>query len=505
MWSASDLVQEITKVSELLAKRKEVGSNTDTMEKGMRKNLVSKIEKLATLSMTEAKEIYSAIGASNLSQDFQDELTEAVDSRLCQPTPENSASQPSTKTQLLTGIAFYLTERDWEGLTDPNKSLLARRSIIIVRLKKLGVKSLHEQTAKWCLAVLLATLSKLPDYHTIFDYLHKFKASFHEDENIPGSCFLVKYPNKPMDLPKPIWEAAYADAKPADPSPDRLDLIKHIACQHIPMRTTSKLLRLDQAPKGGKVKPDHQVATVEKAEKESDMLTLEGLNKKLDMMMNCWTMMMGCDQSRARGSGSKEIRLSPKRKALEDVSSGQGAQAEAFEPKKRLAIENAAQPALPDAAQPALPDSAKPTLPAGVATAPNDVAHGAPPAAAELDGNEFENAAYHALQAKKAQAKAKVKAAAKTKAKAKAKGAAKAIMKRPSAKSQVNAGEYQVPHPTKDDLALHANVYTSRCWHQAKSFALTTLEMDEDQAKEYARGKRAMAAELFKVKSKLAC
>lgn len=506
MWSASDLVQEISKIADLLAKRKEIGNNTESMEGGMKKNLVSKIEKLATLSLTEAQEIYAAIAASNLSSNFQSELTDAVDSRLCQPTPENSASLPSTKTQLLTGIALYLTHADWEGLTDPNKSLLARRSIVIVRLKKLGVKSLHEQTAKWCLAVLLSTLPKLPDYHTIFDYLHKFKASFHEDESIPGSCFLVKYPSKPIDLPKPIWEAAYADAKPVDPNSDRLDLIKHIACQHIPMRKTSKLLKLDEPPNSkAAAKENCQSQQIADADQNQAWKKEMGeLNQKLSMMVNCFSMIMGCDPSRV--AGSSQVRLSPKRKSLGNGSSGSkgpdddwGAGAKAFEPQKRLALEDAGQPAVPEAAKPAVSGPAR-------ADAPSDVAKAdAPSDDANLDGNAFEIAAYERLQAKKAQAQAKAKAtakaAAKSTSKAKAKPAGKKIMKRPSAKSQHDAGEYQVPHPTPEDLAKPPNVYCSRCWHQAKAFALTVLEMDEDGAKEYGRSKRAIAAKLYNAKS----
>ena len=67
-------------------------------------------------------------------------------------------------------------------------------------------------------------------------------------------------------------------------------------------------------------------------------------------------------------------------------------------------------------------------------------------------------------------------------------------MKRPSSCLM----DYEVRSPTKDDLLLDPNVYTSREWHRANAFALKNLEMTTENAKVYAKGKRKVAKDLYK-------
>jgi len=177
-------------------------------------------------------------------------------------------------------------------------------------------------------------------------------------------------------------------------------------------------------------------------------------------------------------------------------------------PKKQQEVELhiSKSPKKPKATEDGKPSSASgvaPSLPLAIGDAepfkPKLRTSAAEPSASKTVA-EIEEQTFLALKEKSdekkgAGAKQKAKAKAKGKSKAKAQPKAKGkVLKRPSSCLM----EYKVRPPTNDDLLLDPNVYTSREWHGAKTFASKVLEMSDENAKVYAKGKREIAKELYK-------
>ena len=369
MWPCSDVGQEILAVGECLAKRSKAATKTkcQNMENGMVDNVVTKIKKMQ-LSITNGHELYGYISQSKMPEEHKAKLVQCVDEKLSTPTQEEPRQGFVVKPQLLVNIGSYI-------------SWLAKSTVVIKRLKMLGVRSLHERTSQHCLAALLSTLSKLPDHSMIWEMLLSFKATFKQSEIPHAAPYLQTFPASPQDLPAHIFNVAYVgDDQPIGNK--NIDVIKHIAGSHISCRSTNKLLKSSGDNSKGQSAKGQPASAAEVATGEQHQ------QAQFDPMKMCATMMQAmCATMAKQGqfanmfNTNTEVKISPKKKeqkALEDGTAAAGSSvpalpapssASAFEPKKRTAAE---------ANLPEKHESAE----------------------AEADGNEFEQAAYSALVAR---------------------------------------------------------------------------------------------------------
>ena len=476
MWSCSDVGQEILAVGDCLAKRAKAATKAkcQNMENGMVENVCTKIKKMQ-LCIANGHELYEYISQSKLSEEHKAKLVECVDQKLSTPNQEEPSQGFVVKPQLLVNIGSYLTAADWGQLEDGNISWLAKSTVVIKRLKMLGVRSLHERTSQHCLAALLSTLNKLPDHTMIWEMLVSFKSTFKQSELPPAAHYLQTFPASPVDLPAHIKKAAYVgDDQPI--SHKNIDVIKHIAGSHISCRSTNKLLKSSGDKQGQAAKG--QAAKGQPASSAEIGNGDQNQQSRLDPMQMCATMMQAMFMAKqgqnpfANMFNTTEVKISPKKKEPKAIEDGTAAEpsvpalpapssASAFEPKKRTAT------------QACLPEKNE--------------------ASAEDSANEFEQAAFNALLAREEKKKPSPAAKAKGKAKAKAKGKAKAVMKRPSSK----ALEFEVPKPTAADLEKKVNVYASRVWHAARLFAKTSLKLDDESVKNFARLQGQKARQLY--------
>ena len=215
---------------------------------------------------------------------------------------------------------------------------------VVRRLKLLGVKSLHEQTAKYGVALLLSTLTTLPEYKLIHQMLCEFKQVFHRDLTKVQVPFVRNYPSNPAELPKTILEVAYTEGNP--PCPMEIDTIAMIANNHVPVRSTSKLLtggtnktkQKEEKNPGGPSSSSKCNANAESMMANGQM---NPVNQACVMMMNCMAKMHQFQQ--AMGAETK-IQMSPKKpKELEDKPKAEtlASAAAAFNPSTRaLPIED---------------------------------------------------------------------------------------------------------------------------------------------------------------------
>ena len=204
MWSASDIAGEITNTAEMLqqrAKLQKPGEPASDMEQGMVQNICTKIDNLPQITTADAKILYDCIGASSIEGGLKALLVQAVDQQISKPPKAGELPAGlAVKPQLLTNIG--------ECLQNPNLSSTCKSHIVISRLRALGVRSMNENTAKYSLAGLLCTISKLPDHDLIFQMLADFKALFHQSEEPCKASYIQNFPNSPSMLPNHIFAAA---------------------------------------------------------------------------------------------------------------------------------------------------------------------------------------------------------------------------------------------------------------------------------------------------------
>ena len=227
---------------ELLGKRGQSAGAT-AMATGMIQNTRTKLSKLSAANVTfeEANSLYDSIKASVLPGEHKQTLTAKVDSLMSTPLDAEHAPAPAAvKLQLCTSIGQYLTQDEWDQITNPNLGWVAKTKILLGRLKKLGFRSLHEQTSKWRLAILRTSLTSQPEADLAWDMLNDFKDAFAKADMRAVAPYIQKYPSKPHDLPENIFAAAYPDSEPVDGPQDQ---IKRIANKILFCRSTSKKLQ----------------------------------------------------------------------------------------------------------------------------------------------------------------------------------------------------------------------------------------------------------------------
>ena len=485
----------MTEVLEVIKKSLEnSGENQESQSsQKMVTGCCNRIKLLACLSLQEAKMLFETIDACGLETTFKKELRNAVESKLSMGN-NNDADNVVLKPQMLTAIEKYMTQAEWQILQNPSSTYMEKMNTVVRRLKLLGVKSLHEQTAKYGVALLLSTLTTLPEYKLIHQMLCEFKQVFHRDLTKVQVPFVRNYPSNPAELPKTILEVAYTEGNP--PCPMEIDTIAMIANNHVPVRSTSKLLTGGTNKTKQKEKNPGGPSSSSNCNANAESMMANGqmnpVNQACMMMMNCMAKMQRQFQQ-AMGTETK-IQMSPKKpKELEDRPKAEAlaSAAAAFNPSTR---------ALPIAdlnAKKETKDEEKANQ------CDTDKADKKEDKQEQKTAEQFEEAAYQALLARKekkknekaeGEKKTSAKAKAKSKAKAKAKtAAAKKVPKKPAAQCH----DYEIPPWKKEDMKIAKNTYTSRHWHGANSFGKRVLGMNDDQAKLYAKKFRDDASKIF--------
>ena len=488
MWAVSDIVLELQSSGKLLAGKGEC----DPFAAALVQGLCAKIKALQGFNAMHAVEIKSAAETS-FPIAFQASIGKAVEESLL-ATP--ASEKPSiAKPQTLVEIQNYLTRNDWLVLEDINSSLIQKQNTLAYRLRQLGVVSLHEQTCKAAVAVILNTLSSLPAYDVIHSMVMDFKGAFAASS---GACksgiYINKYPLNPSDLPPQVFKDAYGSEVPQPKVLEKLSVLK----QHIPLRQTSKLLTKNQGQSGTQVvaaQPAAATATIDPAPLQQGMMQF-GLFPFMQQAMQFQQQIL-LDMQKGQQTTAQPMEV-------DATASTQKALALKPPQKQTPPADNSFRLPLADGKDAENLDT-KDTAEAqgNEGKDANDVGNQGKPV------EEYEQAAFNAImernERKKAQPKAapKAKQAAKAKAKAKATSKAKQVMKRPSSKSIASfAGgssscmAYQPAAPTEVELKSTKNAYTDKHYHKCRDLAKARGYTDDD-AKRSARKARAIAVELW--------
>ena len=232
VWSVDDICQEMRDMASLI-KGKPVN---DAFAVSLCTGLCNKIGTLPSFCASHAAqlkkggEVLPSELASMIDQHIQKALSAVQD-----VTPHNVTA---VKPQSLLHINHFLTKADWKELDDPNTTWIRKQCLVAFRLKKLGLASMAEQTVKSAVALLLSTLTSIPEHKLIWSMVHEFKATFASVKSDVPHRMISSYPDLPGKLPQAVFQRAYADELPVSREVEQLGVI----AQHIPLRKTSKLL-----------------------------------------------------------------------------------------------------------------------------------------------------------------------------------------------------------------------------------------------------------------------
>ena len=218
MISAEDIVREVDEVPRLLSARADMGvspESTAHVAQGMARSLEGRIATLRSVSPAAGLQLITAIRNSSFADESKNQLQVAVDGRLTSASfavshgPSVSALQP----QRLTTPYRYLTQSDWDVIRNDTSTHTDRVQTMIHRCQGVGIASLHEQTVKALINLLVCEIyeakSTYPNPDDILDMVKGFKRMYKlRTRPVPFARF-TDYPASPFDLPKSVFDHAY--------------------------------------------------------------------------------------------------------------------------------------------------------------------------------------------------------------------------------------------------------------------------------------------------------
>jgi hypothetical protein len=251
VWTVNTVCKEIIDLDSLIVARSKSKHDSDTLATTAVNGIKVKVAGLVSLSPADAVNMETALNSCNgLDSARLHELKTAIDEALAKSlmkADQAGGDEDEKGGCLLISPWNYITKSDWDILCHPSTPYNKKTDIFVILFRKLGFDSLHEQTCKWVIALLLAIgcpqSGAMPKYRVIYQMIQDLKHSFASTPPCDGVKGMKRYPLDPNDLPRHLFESAYPHE---GPDPRDVDRVAQIANYHIPLRTTSKLLKKEQ-------------------------------------------------------------------------------------------------------------------------------------------------------------------------------------------------------------------------------------------------------------------
>ena len=188
MWTAEDISSEIRDIAALYHHRHRVD-----VAGSMVTNTVAKLNRMEALKACEAIKLYQTVEASELPGELKNSLNTAIDARITAVEPSEEPKGCDKKAATLLSLWNYMTESDWAKL-DKDQSYWGVITVVVERLKCLGIESMKECTKQWVAATILDGIvtktGKMPSYEAIFQLTKDLKAAL-------ASCSVQAHPELP--------------------------------------------------------------------------------------------------------------------------------------------------------------------------------------------------------------------------------------------------------------------------------------------------------------------
>lgn len=256
MFTVANIVQELKNIGKIVAKRQSAG-----VALAMVNNVCIKLKKLNNPDAVQCLSLYEAVAESGLETELQTKLNQVIDV-LATAQPQDEDEAIGGYGQKLDFPHAYLTQKDWDRIYDEKAGYYDILIVLSERMKKVGIKdTLMECSVKWwtCMLVNVAIdkVKIMPDYDAIYQLSKDVKGVLRSCavKAHPSMPYLKVYPRSPRDLPADVFALAYPD--PAEQPIDNktLDKMPALNRDHTPVRESSKLLSKNRK-KGEQGKPE---------------------------------------------------------------------------------------------------------------------------------------------------------------------------------------------------------------------------------------------------------
>eukprot|EP00435_Cladocopium_sp_Y103_P060481 s1377_g22.t1 len=238
MFSANTLLAELKANEQLLVAR----DMDPKLANGLTQQATYKLTKMHGLTSPDVVMLLDHLKDSKLPAQMKQAITNELDNLMM--GHNNMANKVTTTASACDWLNKYLTKEDWCQLEASN----AWQGCIVLakRLRAMGIKSLKESTRRAGVAILLCIQSQqgnkqLPPYIAMYNLVEHLTQALASQPDAPCGvpCFQV-YPKDPMSLGTDVLQMVYQEQKPEARYFDQMALLM---AHHIPVRSTSKLLK----------------------------------------------------------------------------------------------------------------------------------------------------------------------------------------------------------------------------------------------------------------------
>ena len=517
-WTLANVVQEVHDCDSLMQNR--TAPNPDLMQR-MVNSISFKIRALQDVTAAQSVELQTALQASkSLPDTMKEKIQNTMDGMIGTGGQEECTSH-ANKQQKLLHICNFLTASEWASLRNVELSEIAKRQLVVLRLKKLGVRNLAEKTVRSAVAALCCCLAEQPDNDELFQMVADFKVMFHATET-PVTCknlpFVHVYPEQPAHLPQGILDVAYTQEDP--PVAMQFEKFNHL-CSCISLRGNSKKLSpkaqasSKQASASSRqassssalvpASPSHQPMQMQDG-MQPMMAMMQMMQPMVNMMMSKFNQgMSGAGSSGSWVSTDEASAFKPKNKDIQlQMLSPQSSKGPASSSPGPTTVA-----ALPVASAGPDPKQLVFDSPSTAADSPlkeQTAAEAKPSATTEAVKEGMEDKLYTALKDREDRKKKEKDAkdgkkpkgestSKKPKAESKKPKAAQKPVAKPGAKKNASKKlpKYEPASPTEAQLGARRDTYTDGHYHKARKLAEKS-GYEREAELEYGRAARAAAA-----------
>lgn len=253
-------MEELSSIASLLQQR---GKATN-MAMAMTKQYCNKLEGAGPdMSATDILKLSDHVAASEMPEECKDQILGCLDTIALQDNSGQSATKLLLQPQACPHLNNYLTAAEWKSLQ--TQGLWAGVNVLVHRLRLLGIKSLKESLKKLAVGILVLMQvqggkNPMPKYKIIYDLGLHFGQCFQASTVQPNAKVksLLVYPERPALISSDFIALAYTVDEP--PVDMHLPDLNYLVLNHIPVRSTSKLLKDEDSTQhranGDKSTPD---------------------------------------------------------------------------------------------------------------------------------------------------------------------------------------------------------------------------------------------------------
>ena len=259
-----DIANEMAHASAYILQQRELampGFDIAAMQLSLSQAIVQSIDQLPRLHAEGAGTLTQALRAASYGQDGSHAIASAIHTKLSQPLA-HSGSGGGHMFQTLTNINNFLTAEDVNAIRDVTRPHHDRVMIVVRRIRLLGIDHPSGDTIRFAAAYLgLEGFAQYPSYESMYALQQDIAAQIRSALG-PRNSGIRTYPSDPSGLPQNVFDMAYPDGRPSAVTCDRLH---NTARNHVPMKSTSKLLKQSQSVQHVPSQANTQTMTMQSA------------------------------------------------------------------------------------------------------------------------------------------------------------------------------------------------------------------------------------------------